>query len=200
MTIIKHFIKVWEYNPNDYIQYNSLDISIPNIWLAILTNDGSLTRNLSIIEASSIHINLIEEKSTSFLKSNTVNTITSRYRQQKYIGRKVWLIKDKIKVVFAQSSLHEQDSIISSFSTNIPIGKTLINSEQNIHRKLKSIYLGYSTCLENHFQSYGPLWGRTYQILFDKKATIMIDEIFAPNNIKSIPSINLNINVQSFHQ
>ena len=83
-------------------------------------------------------------------------------------------------------------------STKKPIGKTLIASELNIHRKRKSIYLGYSTGLENHFDSCGPLWGRKYQICLDKKAAIIIDEVFTPNNIKSIPSINHNINVQSF--
>lgn len=191
MTIIKHFIKVWEYNINSYIQRTPLNTSIPKIWLAILTNDGSLTRNLSIIEKNSIHINLIQETKISLLRSNR---ISSDYSNKKYTERSVWLTKDRKKLVFAQSSSDNTDSIISSFSNTIPMGRTLIDSELNIYRKLTNIYLGYSTYLENQFQSHGLLCGRTYQILFDKQAVIMIDEIFAPNNIKSIPSINSNIN------
>lgn len=195
MTIIQNFIKVWEYNIENKIQYKKLETFIPKIWQAILTNDGSLTRNLSIIESTNINISMIKEVPKYFLESNSISQINSANSSKQSKGRKVWLIKDNTKVVFAQSLLYKEDIMTPSFSAKKAIGKTLIASELNIHRKLKSIYLGYSTCLENHFESYGPLWGRNYHICLDKKDAIVIDEIFAPNNIKSIPSINQNINV-----
>nr|YP_009313451.1 Hypothetical protein ycf21 [Galaxaura rugosa]SCW21705.1 Hypothetical protein ycf21 [Galaxaura rugosa] len=177
------FIKNWEYNlKKDLKNFNYLPSFIPIEWQILLTNDGSFTRNASIINNSITTIQLCKQNSIytsrkkiknfiSYHKYQTVNRITERY---------VWLTQEKEKIGFAYFQyLSNRYKMSYLFHNNQPVGSSLIASETNIHRDLENVYLGYCQELESSFECIGPLWGRSYNIHVETDTLLIIHEIFS---------------------
>nr|YP_009313244.1 Hypothetical protein ycf21 [Dichotomaria marginata]SCW21498.1 Hypothetical protein ycf21 [Dichotomaria marginata] len=150
----------------------------------ILTNDGSFTRNATILNNSKIDIQLCQQNQIYF-HNQQIHTLNVSYN----IERSVWLIQQKEKIVFATSQyLSSKNKENATLNKKQAIGSSLIINENNIHRDLTKIFLGYCQELEKYFNSIGPLWGRSYNIYIDVETTLIIHEIFSSR----LPKVLIN--------
>ncbi len=91
MNIKADFIKLWDYQINTTSRSKIRhDRSVPKVIRILTTNNGSLTRNSSILHNQFINILLIKQHQE--LYSNTTK-IKKQSHVQQYI-RQVWLIND----------------------------------------------------------------------------------------------------------
>jgi chorismate-pyruvate lyase len=178
---LKHtFVKIWNYNINGNLKtYGNLGLILPLRLQILLTSDGSLTRHNMIIGNNQITINIVEEL-------NKLRKGTSRYIDDKQLIRVIWLVENSNKHIFAQSQWHLIHKVKQCINLNKPLGKAIITSEIDIHRDLLNIYCGYCKIIEDKFNYYGPLWGRSYKISFSNLPSVVIDEIFSPSLIQTI--------------
>nr|UEQ11954.1 Hypothetical protein Ycf21 [Kumanoa mahlacensis] len=179
MNINKTFIKIWEVDLNDKIHYYSriTKYLCPNLQVLLLS-DGSLTNNLNILGEVPIFLKLIKEEEE--LYSFSVSTQSSIFT-----AREILLTHNKEKnFIFAKTYYIKNIPPINLTNNNKPLGKSLIEAEIEIYRKIKSIYYGYSRTLEKKFQFQGPVWGRSYYILCNQKFLTLIHEFFRPVSLK----------------
>jgi chorismate-pyruvate lyase len=182
MNIEQNFIKIWNIDLHDKINHDqAIQNFIPIEWQLILISDGSLTQNISIIKKDLLSLKLINEKrqlrfftivNKQSNKSNNYNTVLSR---------EIWLINQvKYKILFAKSYYNKEIFPLDFLNNSDPLGRSLIESEIEIYRKINKIYYGYSQILEKKFNIKGPLWGRSYHILYRDQLIILINEFFSP--------------------
>lgn len=140
--------------------------NFPLKWQLILLSDGSFTQNLNSIIGQKININLIRQNST---KNNQ-------------IIRQVW-IEDlyKNKMAFAESYWKKNDIKKSKLSDFKPIGKSIINNEIDISKKIHNINYGYNLFIEKTLDTKHPMLSREYTIQYKNNALTKIKELFSPH-------------------
>jgi chorismate-pyruvate lyase len=165
------------------INMEQIDVNIPKEWKILLVSDGSLTRNINTTQGQTIRINNIKHNDKlSPLDKVFFSAIQHKKNEEhNLLKREVWLVnEDHNAMAFAESYRTRNNLGTISLYYNQPIGKSIIEAEIDIHRQLQTIYYGYSTEIEKIFDSYGPIWGRSYFIYCDKKPAILINEFFSP--------------------
>jgi chorismate-pyruvate lyase len=184
MNLSQNFIKTWSMNIKCLtISMEQIDVNIPKEWKIFLVSDGSLTRNINTIQGQTIRINNIKHNhKLSPLDKLFFGAIKNKKNEeQKLLKREVWLVNEDHKsMAFAESYRTRNNLQTTSLYYNQPIGKSMIEAEIDIHRQLQTIYYGYSSEIEQIFDSYGPIWGRSYFIYCDKKPAVLIHEFFSP--------------------
>lgn len=140
--------------------------NFPLKWQLILLSDGSFTQNLNSIIGQTININLIRQNLT---KNNQ-------------IIRQVWIEDlNKNKIAFAESYWKKNDIKKSKLSDFKPIGKSMINNEIDISKKIHNIKYGYNLFIEKTLEIKHPILSREYTIQYNNKPLTTIKELFSPN-------------------
>nr|YP_010728839.1 hypothetical protein P6G75_pgp076 [Lithothamnion corallioides]WEA77115.1 hypothetical protein [Lithothamnion corallioides] len=163
MIINNHSITFYSFNvKNSY--YTSKNF--PLEWQLMLLSDGSFTQNLNSIIGQNININLIRQ--------NLIN--------KNQIIRQVWIEGlHKNKMAFAESYWKKNDIKKSELSYCKPIGKSMINDELDISKKIHNINYGYNFFIEKTLQIKHPIFSREYIIWYNNKPLTTIKEFFSPN-------------------
>nr|YP_009314473.1 Hypothetical protein ORF_7 [Liagoropsis maxima]SCW22727.1 Hypothetical protein ORF_7 [Liagoropsis maxima] len=96
INIGKNFVKLWNYDfPSNIISNINHSNSIPQSLRILLTNDGSFTRNSTIINHLYTSITLIEQ--TKGFSTKTLKKIAYQKPLPKKYNRHVWLTDENKK-------------------------------------------------------------------------------------------------------
>lgn len=150
-------------------------LNFPSKWQLVLLSDGSFTQNLNSIIGQKININLIRQH---LINNNQVI-------------RQVW-IEDlyKNKMAFAESYWEKNEIKQSKLSHFRPIGKSMINDELDISKKIHNINYGYNFFIEKTLAIKHPILSKEYIIQYNNKPLTTIKEFFSSHLDTILEDIN----------
>ena len=164
-------ISIVNISENSYAT-NQKTFSIPTKWKLILMSDGSFTQHLSSFIGKNINTNICKRLNYLLINKKKLRSIWLEHPQND-------------KFLFSQSLWPIERIYLKELSKTPekPIGKLLIEYQQDIYKDIHEIYYGYSKYFDDYFQSQGPIWGRKYTIYYQKHHLTTVHEFFSPELI-----------------
>ncbi len=147
---------------------NYLNPSKINLAQLILINEGSHTRFIGYLNNDEINIQVSQHYQTN-RQNRTIRYIwleTSVYTKITF-ARSLWIIKEK-------------NTSLKQIKRNIAIGKSFIQEEIDINKKVIEIQYYYCKDMEKYLRSKQPIIGKKYKLNYNNEFNIIIQEFFSP--------------------
>lgn len=135
----------------------------------LLTSEGSLTRSIEYLTNNIVYIQKSQKESSKL-----------KFQERKI--RSVWMSTCLYsRLIFARSlwiTVYTKKSKFNKKLSKIPIGKSFIKYELDIHKSIHELYYGYSQLLNIPYNPRSPMWGRKYTLYYKNQYYITIQEFF----------------------